>query len=153
MDTTKGRTRAGSAAGYAFSEHTADIGVRAWGPAPGAAFAQAARGMYAIMLGKDPAAATGPSVERAVSVSGETWADRLVNWLAELLFQFSVEGLVAQECDVSACAPPRCAATVAGIVLEDEAQVEGGEIKAVTYHRLEIDIQHNRTTIQVVFDI
>ena len=37
--------------GFAFLEHTADVGVKAWGPDPGAAFAAATRGMYAIILG------------------------------------------------------------------------------------------------------
>jgi len=136
-----------------FLEHTADVGVRAWGTTPAAAFAAAARGMYAITLGRDPAAASGPSASYAVSVSGATWADLLVNWLAELLFQFSVEGLVGQDFEISECDPPRCTAQVAGCILEDEDQVESGEIKAVTYHHLEVDLQPDRTTLQVIFDI
>ena len=142
-----------SAAGYAFLEHTADIGVTAWGPTPAAAFAATARGMYAITLGREPAETTGPPIERTITVSGETWPDLLVNWLAELLFQFSVEGVVAHEYKLLVCAPPRCSATITGIAIEDEDQVAGGEIKAVTYHDLKFDIQPDRTTAQVVLDI
>ena len=139
--------------GYTILEHTADVGLRAWGPTPAAAFAAAASGMYALTVGRDPAEASGTKATLTVSVSGAAWADLLVNWLAELLFQFSVEGLVGQAFDFSACTPPRCSATVTGITLEDEEQVEGGEIKAVTYHHLEVDLQPDRTTVQVVFDI
>ncbi len=150
---TRGRVPAASDTGFAFVEHTADIGVRAWGPTPAAAFAATARGMYVITLGKEPAETTGRTIERTVSVSGETWPDLLVNWLAELLFQFSVEGVVAFEYEFSACAPPRCSASVTGIAIEDEDQVAGGEIKAVTYHNLKIDVQPECTTAQVIFDI
>ncbi len=150
---TKGSSLEAIDAGYVLLEHTADVGLKAWGPTPAAAFAAAARGMYAITLGRDPDEAYGTKATHTISISGATWADLLVNWLAELLFQFSVEGLVGQAFDFSACAPPRCAATVAGVVLEDEEQVEGGEIKAVTYHHLEVDYRPDRTTLQVVFDI
>ena len=148
-----GQAPEASGARYAIVEHTADVGVRAWGPTPAAAFAAAAQGMYAITLGRDPADVTGPRVERTVTVSGDTWPDLLVNWLAELLFRFSVEGLVVQEYDIGTCAPPRCAATVYGILLEDEDAAEGVEIKAVTYHELDVTVSPARTTIQVLFDI
>ena len=107
---TKGSSPEASDSGFVLFEHTADVGLRAWGPTPAAAFAAAARGMYGLTLGGDPAGATGPRTTHAISVSGTTWADLLVNWLAELLFQFSVEGLVGQAFDFSACAPPRCSA-------------------------------------------
>ncbi len=142
-----------SDSGYARIEHTADVGVRAWGPTPAAAFAAAARGMYAISLGKDPGGITGPADEQPVAVDGDTWLDLLVNWLAELLFRFSVDGLVVRAFDIAECAPPRCSATAIGVVLEDEDAVEGVEIKAVTYHQLEVTVLPTRTMIQVLFDI
>ena len=149
----KGSSLGASDAGYVFLEHTADVGLSAWGPTPAAAFAAAARGMYAITLGRDPAEASGTKATCTVFVSGATWADLLVNWLAELLFHFSVEGLVGQEFDFSACAPPRCSAQVTGCILDDEDEVGGGEIKAVTYHRLAVEVQPDRTTLRVIFDI
>ena len=144
---------AASYAGFSFLEHTADVGVKAWGPDPSAAFAAATCGMYTIMLGNDPACATGPAIEHEVAVSGETWPDLVVNWLAELLFLFSVDGVVAQTCAFTTCALPRCSASVAGVVLENFEGSAGIEIKAVTYHQLNVAILPNRTTIQVYFDI
>lgn len=150
---TKGSFPEASDSGYVLLEHTADVGLRAWGLTPAAAFAAAAQGMYAIALGREPAGATGPRAAYAISVSGATWGDLLVNWLAELLFQFSVEGLVGQEFAFSECDPPRCSAQVAGRILDEEEQVEGGEIKAVTYHHLEVEVRPDRTAIQVIFDV
>lgn len=150
---TEGGLPEASDSGFTLLEHTADVGVRAWGPTPAAAFAAAARGMYAITLGGDAAGVTGPQTTHTTSVNGATWADLLVNWLAELLFQFSVEGLVGQQFVFSECAPPRCSAQVTGCVLDEAEQVEGGEVKAVTYHHLEVEVHPDRTTLQVIFDI
>lgn len=150
---TEGTAREVCSSGYAIMEHTADVGVHAWGPTPAASFAAAARGMYAIALGRDPAQVSGPQIARSIVVNGTTWDDLLVNWLAELLFSLSVEGLVVQDFDISKCVPPRCVARVIGCTLDDEDQDEGGEIKAVTYHHLAIEVHPDRTTLRVLFDI
>lgn len=154
MDTEgKEREPGNGHSGFSFLEHTADVGVRAWGSTPGAAFAAAANGMYAIMLGGENSHPAGPVAEFRIDVSGDTWPDLLVNWLAELLYLFSVDGLVAHSCDFVVCGPPECIAAVTGSVLDEDCQVAGGEIKAVTYHHMEIDIRPERTLVQVVFDI
>jgi protein archease len=125
-------------AGYTFLEHTADAGVIAWGPEPCEAFAQAARGMLAIMLGSDPTAiqAAGRRTALEVTTTGHSWDDLLVNWLAELLFHFEVDRFIPQQIGFAACAPPECAATVEGICINDPAPIAGVGIKAVTYHQL-----------------
>lgn len=154
MDTEdKGREPATGDSGFTLLDHTADVGVKAWGPTPGAAFAAAAHGMYAVMFDEQRACPAGSPEEYRIAVSGDTWPDLLVNWLAELLFLFSVDGLVAHSFDVVACQPPECVVTVSGTILEDGAQLEGGEIKAVTYHHIAVDVQLERTSVQVFFDI
>jgi len=142
-------------AGYTFLEHTADAGVIAWGLEPSEAFAQAARGMLAIMLGSDPAAipVAGRRTVLQVTTSGQSWDDLLVNWLAALLFLFEVDRFIPQHMCFAACAPPECAATVEGICIDDPAAIVGIGIKAVTYHQLEVQIAPARTTVRVIFDI
>src|SRR6476646_1651829 len=83
-------------AGYRLLEHTADAGLLAWGPDPAQAFAQATRGMFEIVLGADPQALPEPSSPETLEaeVQGQTWDDLLVNWLAELVFHFDVDGFV-----------------------------------------------------------
>lgn len=154
MDTEdKERKPAAGDSGFALLDHTADVGVKAWGPTPGAAFAAAARGMYAVMFGEHRACPAGSPEEYRIAVSGDTWPDLLVNWLAELLFLFSVDGLVAHSFNFVACQPPECVAMVSGTILGDGAQLEGGEIKAVTYHHIAVDVRLERTSVRVVFDI
>ena len=142
-------------AGYTLLEHTADAGEIAWGPTPSDAFAQAARGMVAIMLGADPLVwhASGRHIALEVAVAGQDWDELLVNWLAGLLFHVEIDRFVPQHMHFTECAPPRCAATVEGICFDDPAALAGVGIKAVTYHQLDVQITPHRTDVRVIFDI
>jgi SHS2 domain-containing protein len=141
------------ASGFALLDHTADVGVTAVGPDPAIAFAAAAHGMFTIMLGEDVDIHTGPTVDRAVSVGGETWEDLLVNWLAELVYLYSVEGLVGLHYVFSVCDPPNCTATATGILFDGTEAEVVTEIKAVTYHQILVDIKAEQTRVQVIFDV
>ena len=82
--------------GYRLLDHTADAGVRAWGPDPQHAFAQATRGMFAIIFGGDPPEwPENLALETLeIAVEGADWPSLLVNWLAEFVFHFDVVGFV-----------------------------------------------------------
>lgn len=131
------------------------MGLAAWGADPAQAFAQAAWGMFAIILGADPAGWTGSGAPRAreVSVAGADWPELLVNWLVELLFHFDVDGLVPRRIAMAHCTPPRCAARLEGVCLADPGQAVGVGIKAVTYHQLVVQVAPQRTDLRVIFDI
>jgi SHS2 domain-containing protein len=143
------------AAGYALLDHTADVGVRAWGPDPAAAFAQAALGLFAIVLDADPATwhGAGEPDSREASAEGGTWQALLVNWLAELLYLFEVERFVPREIAMQVCEPPHVAATLRGTVLASMAEAAGTAVKAVTYHQLAVEIAPARTELRVILDI
>lgn len=141
--------------GYKLLDHTADAGVLAWGPSPEAAFGEAARGMFAIVLGAEaPTFAQGHTLDTLnVCVEGATWDTLLVNWLAELVFHFDVDGFVPTEITFDECAPPRCTATLTGIYMNDPKEAGGVGIKAVTYHQLSVEVTPARTEAHVIFDI
>jgi SHS2 domain-containing protein len=142
-------------AGYRLIEHTADAGVAAWGPSPEQAFTHATRGMYTVMLGSEPAEwqTVGPNETLNIHVRGQDWQDLLVNWLAEFVYHFDVDGFVPQQINFKQCQPPICEAIVKGVRLDDPEQAGGVGIKAVTYHQLEVNITPGRTEINVIFDI
>jgi len=142
-------------AGYTFLEHTADAGVIAWGAAPPEAFDQAARGMFALILGMDPLAwyRDGRPMSLELAVAGQDWDELLVNWLAKLLFHFETDHFIPHQIGFKECRPPGCAATIVGIGFYDPAAIAGVGVKAVTYHALEVRITPERTTVHVIFDI
>jgi SHS2 domain-containing protein len=143
------------AAGYKLLDHTADAGVAAWGPDAETAFAQALRGMFAIVLGHDPAwpEEGAPAETLVVEVEGADWSGLLVNWLARFVFYFDVDGFVPVAVEFQRCEPPRCEATVRGVYLGGPEQAGGVGIKAVTYHQLEVNIAPERAEVRVIFDI
>lgn len=142
-------------AGYAVLDHTADIGLLAWGPDPAAAFVQAAWGMFAIILGRNPMTlrASGRRISLDVTVGGTDWDALLVNWLAELLWQFEVSRFIPQRMTVAHCAPPHCIVHVAGTCLRSPRSIAGVGIKAITYHQLDVQVTPDRTDLRVIFDI
>lgn len=131
------------------------MGVRAWGPDPAAAFAQAARGLFAVVLDADPLTWHGPGrpATRVAAAAGTTWQALLVNWLSELLYLFEVERFVPRTIAVTECAPPRVTALLTGTVLERLDAAGGTAVKAVTYHQLAVAIGPRRSEVRVILDI
>jgi SHS2 domain-containing protein len=153
-DSAPGRSVRAST-GYEFIEHTADAGLWAWGPNPRIAFAEAARGMFALMLGHDPSWLTvhGISRSRDIEVTAADWPALLVAWLSEFIFYFDLEGYVPIEIAVDHCEPPSCSAHMDGICLDNSEDAIGIGVKAVTYHQLEVEVRPERTSLRVIFDV
>ncbi len=72
-------------------EHTADAGVRGSGTTLEEAFAEAARGMFSLMVDLE---AVRPARDVRVELEEDSLENLLVSWLAELLAQRDIEGLV-----------------------------------------------------------
>ena len=142
-------------AGYRLLDHTADAGLQAWGKSPAEAFAQAALGMFEVVLGGDPSRVVGnaTAADQQIEVAGHDWESLLVNWLAALVYYFDVEGFVPVRFSFNECAPPSCEVLAEGAHVNDPEQIAGVLIKAITYHQLEVSVRPERTELQVIFDI
>ncbi len=124
----------GTDVGHELLEHTADSGFRAWAPTLDELFAEAARALIGLM-GRG-----GGPIERSEDVALEAPDAEalLVDWLSELLFLFEARSVVPAEIDVEVSENPwRLAAMVRGPDASGFVQ-EGPQVKAVTYHDLEI---------------
>ena len=76
---------------YEYLDHTADIGVIAYGESLAEAFENAAKGMFGIITDLD----TIDALEyRELEISASDTENLLVAWLNELIFYFDVENLV-----------------------------------------------------------
>jgi SHS2 domain-containing protein len=76
---------------YELIEHTADMGLKAYGRTLAEAFANAAYGMFAIIAELDEV----KEVEtRRVEVDADDAESLLFEWLNSLLYYFDVEGLI-----------------------------------------------------------
>lgn len=118
--------------GHELLEHTADLGIRAWGPTLEAAVAEAVIGLAEVM----GVSAAGPGKRLALSGEGEDDGSRLVALLNEVVFAVETEGV--------RIAGARVRRDADRLVAEVEA-VEAGEpgdgigVKAATYHQLAVE--------------
>ena len=131
---------------YEEIEHTADVGIRAYGKTASAIFASAAEGMFSIIA--DPGKVK-PTGEVEIRLSAEDLPQLLVAWLSELLFLHETQRLLFCKFEVR----------IRGTSLRAKAWGEGIDkrrhelklaIKAVTYHRLSVDVK--KGVAEVIFD-
>lgn len=132
---------------YETIDHTADIAIKAFGNSLPEAFGNAAYAMFNII---SDASSINTQQEFEVKLEAPDMEQLLVDWLSELLYLSEVEETLFCEFEVR----------ITGTKLEGKARGEkidlarhsfNTEIKAVTYHMLEIDKVEN--TVQVLFDI
>jgi SHS2 domain-containing protein len=149
----KRSTRAASRqrrAPYRILDHTADVGLEAEGITLAEAFANAATGMYSIMVHLDRVS---ERVQRPIRVKAEDAEGLLTAWLLELLFITEVEGLVFRRFDVQEASPRHLAAVAYGEPLDPQRHPKGAVVKAVTRHALEVGPIEGGYRVRVILDI
>ena len=145
-----GETDAPLVPGFELFEVTADVGVVARGPTPESAFAEAARGMYAVMVELD---GVRERASRVVEVSGADFEHLLERWLLELLFLTESEGMLFSRFEVSLGADGSLRGIAYGEPIDAERHALGPEVKAVTRHQLAVHPVAGGYEARVVFDI
>jgi SHS2 domain-containing protein len=91
--------------------------------------------------------------ERAVSASGEDPTSLVVAYLTQLLLLQQTEGFLAREIRAQPVGDPPTAivASVSGEPFDPARHFPRTEVKAVTLHRLEVDLERGRA--RVIVDI
>ena len=135
---------------YEHLDHTGDIAIRITAPTLDGLFVEAARAMTEIIA--DPAAAR-PQLMQDIVVEGEDSADLLRSWLAELLYWFSAGGLIFVDFEVTLQGGRRCVAKVRGEPYDPDRHPLRTELKAVTYHQLEVRQTKDGWEGRVIFDV
>lgn len=135
-------------AGFELLEHTADLGIRAWGWSLPEAFEQAARALVHVMGIERP-----PPGERwMVKASADDEESLLVAFLNELIWLHEAKSVVFAGIEVIAVAPRGIVAEVETVPLEDAPA--GIEVKAATYHQLAITRgPGSRVEVRVFLDV
>jgi SHS2 domain-containing protein len=137
---------------YEVFEHTADVGIRAYGEDLNSAFANAAKGMFSIITDLDKVEPIG---ELQVDVSAQDIEQLLVDWLSELLYIHSVSQKLFSKFQVNIQEEEgkwRICASAQGEDYQEEKHPYNTEIKAVTHHILKIE-KDDGYMVQVLFDI
>ncbi|HZD55520.1 MAG TPA: archease [Anaerolineales bacterium] len=132
-------------AGYREVEHTADWQLEVWAPDLPLLFEQAALGMYAL---SGTRLALEPRLERKIELQDRDHEGLLVAFLSELLYLGESQGLGFDEFELQINGE-RLTARAKGARIESQSK----EIKAVTYHNLEIREATRGLEVNIVFDV
>ncbi len=128
-------------------DHTADVGLRAYGATASEIFESAATGMFSLIT---DLRGVKPVGEEEIRLTAEDLPNLLVAWLSELLFLHETQNLLFSAFEVR----------VRGTTLEAKARGEAIDkqrhelklaVKAVTYHRLSVDLE--KGVAEVIFDV
>lgn len=130
-------------------EHTADTGIIAYGSDLKQAFANAAVGLFSLMVDLDTVR---ESLEKQIEVNAPDMEGLLVEWLNELIFIFDVEYILFKRFEITELGAGHLKAQAFGEKVEPTRHEIKLGVKAATYHMLHIE-KDNGYRVQVLFDV
>ncbi|MFH1621851.1 MAG: archease [Candidatus Omnitrophota bacterium] len=134
---------------FEFFEHTADIGLKIYGKDPKEIFVNAAKGLFSLITDLKK---VDLNTEIEVKLKDENREELLVSWLNELIFQFSTYSFISKEFKIEEITDNKIKAKVLGEEINLSKHKILSEIKAATYHELEIKETDRGFEARVIFD-
>ena len=135
---------------YEIFSHTADLGLRVRAAALPALFADAACGLFSMVV--DDLAAVRTMESRELQVAGSDLTYLLFDWLNELLYLCDTERFVFSQFDVR-LDDSGLTATGRGEPIDPARHRLTHEIKAITYHELKVEKEGELWLAEVIVDI
>ncbi len=129
-------------------EHTADIGLVAYGNCLNEAFENAAFGMFSIITDLRKVK---PTVSRAISIREDSYEDLLFEWLNTLLYHLDVEGIIFRKFNVSTINDRCLSAECSGEIFDPNRHTIKTAVKSATYHLLEVN--RSKCSVKVILDV
>jgi SHS2 domain-containing protein len=134
---------------YEILEHTADIGIRVRGNSLSELFWKAIHATVDLLSG---GIEIQPLMEKDFSIKEENVEMALVGVLEEIIYFFENKLFLPSDCSVS-IEEDLYKINLKGNIVSPEGIKEGTDIKAVTYHKLEIKKVDDKYEATVIFDI
>jgi SHS2 domain-containing protein len=131
-------------------EHPSDLGIEARGDSLQDAFCNAAFGLMSIIAGSS---AIEPREGRKVNVFAIDRENLLVRWLAEILYLFDAEKFLTCEIKFESFTETALKAQLSGEPYAESKHKLELDVKAITYHQLNIEEHDGIWTARVFVDI
>jgi SHS2 domain-containing protein len=138
---------------FEFFDVTADVGYRAYGKTLDEAFENAVLAMFEVMTDTSKIK---PKVERKIEVESEDECALLYDWLSEFLILLDVDYLVFSKFEVKIKKNEggfSLEGTAWGEEFNPEIHESRAEVKAVTYHLMDVKHENGKYMVQVILDI
>ena len=133
---------------FQFIEHTADVGLIAYGQSLSEAFANAGYGLFSIIA---ELKAVGECESRRFEIIEDDPEGLLFEWLNSLIYYFDVEMLLFSRFDVTYLDDNQLKAICYGEKHDPSRHHLKTGVKSATYHMLKVDKEKNQ--VQVIFDV
>jgi len=143
-------------------EHTADIGIRAYGDTREQLFENCAVGMMSIILGTDyvnSIVSNGDTnshfnpFKENIEVDGDDDEDLLYGFLSDVLYLFEAEDFIPLRFNDSIIKSGIFRTSISGVKYDPRIFNILKEVKAVTFHRMKIERKGNKWQTDVIFDV
>jgi len=130
-------------------DHTADVGIRAYGASMNQAFANAAKALFSLITELDD---VDEVLHRDIELVAPDQESLLVEWLNELIYIFDAENIIFKRFDITQLNSTRLKARGYGEKVDSSKHKLKIGVKAATYHMLKVD-KPSGYQVQVLFDI
>jgi SHS2 domain-containing protein len=130
-------------------DHTADVGIIAYGDNMKQAYANAAKALFSLITELDD---VNDVLYRDVDLTAPDEESLLVGWLNELIYLFDTENILFRRADITRLNSTRLKARSYGEKVDSSRHKLKTGVKAATYHMLKVD-KTNGCRVQVLFDI
>ena len=135
---------------YETIDHTADFGIHVFGADAKDLFANAAFALFDLIT--DINALKGLN-EHEVRITGDDWPDTMVNWLRELLYLWTCKEMLVKTTNISYLTEHELTARVNFDPYDPDRHEIKNEIKAVTYHQIQVEKVPLGWESKIIFDV
>jgi len=130
-------------------DHTADVGIIAYGADMSQAFASAAKALFSLITELDDVKEV---LYRDIELTAPDQESLLVEWLNELIYQFDTENILFKRFDIIQLDNTQLKTRSYGEKVDSSRHKLKTGVKAATYHMLKVD-KGDGCKVQVLFDI
>lgn len=146
---------------YEIIDHTADLGIKVFGKDVNQIFANAGRAFTEIVT---DTAMVNENITKEIAADGADLEQLMVNWLHEVLYHFEVGRLILKRFDILEIKQDKLEtlfpspnysikALGYGETFDINKHVVLTEIKAVTYHQIEVKKIDEEWQARIIFDL
>jgi SHS2 domain-containing protein len=135
---------------YEVFEHTADVGLHAFGDTRQELFIHAAQGMESLMVAPEQVRVV---TSRQVMAEGHDTVSLLITWLNELIFLFDTEYLLFRDFEIDTLTQTHLVARAFGEPYDAQRHELASAIKAVTWHEASVVQSDGKYKARIIFDI
>jgi SHS2 domain-containing protein len=135
---------------YRLIDHTADFGMQVFGSDSQELFTNAALAIFDVITEMDVLKGRDSC---NITASGEDWSDLMINWLREILYLWNGKERLVKSVKILSLSEKNISAKIYFDAYKPDRHIIKTEIKAVTYHQIQVKSSPSGWKAQIIFDI